>query len=88
VQAPAILHRHLVDDVPDVQLVRPTRALVRRCNREWHPRLQVGRPRTRSHAGRALDRDAADSAADPYLIQLGLFPQSDRLCDPITKRFA
>jgi hypothetical protein len=26
-QAPAILHRHLIHDVPDVQLVRPTRAL-------------------------------------------------------------
>jgi hypothetical protein len=57
VQAPAILHRHRADDVPDVQLVRLTRALVRRCDREWRSRLQVGRPRTRSHAGGALDRD-------------------------------
>jgi hypothetical protein len=24
---PAILHRHLIDDVPDIRLVRPTRAL-------------------------------------------------------------
>jgi hypothetical protein len=63
VQAPAILHRHLSDDVPDVRLVRPTRALVRRCDREWRPRLQVGRPRTRPRAGGALDR-CRDSAAD------------------------
>jgi hypothetical protein len=63
-QAPAILHRHLSNDVPDVQLVRPTRALVRRCDREWRPRLQVGRPRTHSHAGGVLDRKAAVSAAD------------------------
>jgi hypothetical protein len=56
-QAPAILHRRRMDDVPDVQLVRPTRAPVRRCDREWRPRLQVGRPRTRSRAGGALDRD-------------------------------
>jgi hypothetical protein len=51
-QAPAIFHRHLSDDVPDVQLVRPTRALVRRCDQEWRPRLQVGRPRTRASRGR------------------------------------
>jgi hypothetical protein len=28
VQAPAILHRHRADDVPDVQRVRPTRVFV------------------------------------------------------------
>jgi hypothetical protein len=43
-QAPAILHRHLSDGVPDVQLVGPTRALVRRCDREWRIRPQVDRP--------------------------------------------
>jgi hypothetical protein len=63
-QAPAILHRRSRYDVPDVQLVIPTRALVRRCNREWRPRPQVGRPRTRFHAGGALDRDVAYGAAD------------------------
>ena len=42
--------------MPDVRLVRPTRALVGRCNREWLPRPQVDRPRARSHAGGALDR--------------------------------
>src|SRR5262249_58990313 len=50
-----------IDDMPDVQLVRPTRALSDVVTGE-RPRLQVGRPRTRYRAGGALDRDAADGA--------------------------
>ena len=48
-----------MDDVPGPRLVRPTRALVRRCNREWLPRPRVDRLRTRPHAGGALDHQAA-----------------------------
>src|SRR5215211_961223 len=41
-QGPAILHRYLAGgNVPGARLVRPTRALVRRCNREWLPRPRV-----------------------------------------------
>ena len=46
-------------NVPDVRLLRPNRARVRRCNRGWRPRPQVDRPRTRPHAGSALDQFAA-----------------------------
>jgi hypothetical protein len=37
------LHRHLKDGVPGARLVKPTRALVRRCNRERLPRPQINR---------------------------------------------
>ena len=52
-QGPAILHRHLKDDVPDVRLLRPTLT-----GNGVHAR-RSDRPRTGTHAGGALDWQAA-----------------------------
>jgi len=45
------------DHVPSALRLKPTRALVRRCAREWRSRPQAWRPRTRTHSGGALDRE-------------------------------